>query len=60
MHNADYVVEEHVYPVAGWERMLADVEVAMEDVKVAKKMLQKQKKAALSETVKSYQNLGKM
>lgn len=60
MHNADYVAEEYVYPTTEWERMRMDVETAMADVKVAKKMLQKQKKAALSETVKGYQNLGKM
>lgn len=59
MHNADYVVEEHIYPATEWERMCADAEMAMTDVKVAKKMLQKQKKAALAETVKGYQSLAK-
>ena len=60
LHNADYVAEEHIYAAAEWERMCTDVEAAMMDVKVAKKMLQKQKKTALSETVRSYQNLAKM
>jgi accessory Sec system glycosyltransferase GtfB len=57
MHNADYVAEEHIYPVAEWEQMLVDVKTAMVDVKMAKRMLQKQKKAALSETEKGYQKL---
>lgn len=60
MHNVDYVAEEHVYPANEWERMRIDVEAAMADVKVLKKMLQKQKRAALAETVKSYQILGKI
>ena len=34
------------------------MEAAIVDAKVLKKMLQKQKKAALAETVKSYQKLG--
>ena len=58
MHNADYVAEEHVFLASEWERMCADVKTAMADVKVAKKMLQRQKRTALAETVKSYQKLG--
>lgn len=58
MHNVDYVAEEHVYPAIQWEKMCGDVEAALADGKVLKKMLQKQKRAALAETVKSYQNLG--
>ena len=55
LHNRDYVAEEHIYPADEMAKMLADVEAAMSDVKVIKKYLQKQKKAAMSETVKEYQ-----
>lgn len=57
LHNGDYVAGEHIYPAGEMDRMIADVENVMVDVKVLKKDLQKQKKAAMSETVKSYQNL---
>ena len=60
MHNADCVAEEHIYPAGEWERMRIDIETAIADEKKLKKMLQKQKKAALSETVKSYQHLGRV
>lgn len=59
-HNEDYLAEEHIYPADDWERMCLDVEAAIVDAKVLKKMLQKQKKAALAETVKSYQKLGRI
>ena len=57
LHNRDYVAEEHIYPTDEMAKMLADVEAAMSDAKVLKKYLQKQKKTAISETVKSYQTV---
>ena len=60
MHQADYTAEEYVYPANEWERMRMDAEAAMSDIKALKKMLQKQRKSALSETVKSYQNFGEL
>lgn len=58
-HNVDFVADEHVYSADEWERMCADVQSAMVDGKVLKKMLQEQKKAAMTETLKRYQKLGK-
>ena len=60
MHQEDYTAEEYVYPANEWDRMRMDAEAAMEDIKALKKMLQKQRKSALSETVKSYQSLGEL
>ncbi len=59
LHNETYVAEEQIFPASEWEKMAADIEAAMADGKIVKKQLQKQKKAALADTVKSYQNLGK-
>lgn len=59
VHNTNYVAEELTFPAENWERMAAEVKAAMGDVKVLKKQLQKQKKAALADTVKNYQSLGK-
>lgn len=59
IHNENYVADELVFSANEWEKMLADVKEVMADIRVLKKQLQKQKKAAMTETVKSYQNLGK-
>lgn len=54
-HNKDYVAKEHMYPAEEVSAMLADVKAAAADVKTLKKYLQRQKKAALSETIRAYQ-----
>lgn len=59
IHNDNYVSDELVFSASDWEKMCAKVESVMEDIKVMKLQLQKQKKAALAETAKSYQKLGK-
>ncbi len=57
VHNADFTAENNIYPADKWEQLCADVKIAMEDQKAMKKMLQKQKKAAMAEPVMSYQKL---
>ena len=56
-HNADYEAKEYIYPAAKWKQMCEDVKTAMADQKLMKKMLQKQKKAAMAEPADSYQRL---
>lgn len=58
LHNGEFTAAEHIYPAVEWERMKADVEAALGDGKALKKMLQKQKKAALAESAESYRSLG--
>jgi len=57
IHDPDFAAKEHIYPADKWEQMCADVKASVEDQKVRKKMLQRQKKSAMVETVKSYQKL---
>lgn len=57
VHNEDYIAKEHIYPSADVQQMISDVEAIMGDVKILRKYLQRQKKAAMSETVKGYQVL---
>lgn len=59
VHNENYVADELVFSASDWKQMCTNVETVMEDIKVMKAKLQKQKKAALAETAKSYQKLGK-
>ena len=54
-HNKDYVAKEHMYPAEEVSAMLAVVKAAAADVKTLKKYLHRQKKAALSETIRAYQ-----
>lgn len=56
-HNAEYIGAEHIFAAADWEQMKERAEAAMADGKVLKSMLQKQKKAALAETIENYQSL---
>ncbi|MCR2048535.1 accessory Sec system glycosylation chaperone GtfB [Acetatifactor muris] len=58
VHSEDFMAAEHIFPASEWEQMRTCAEAAMADTKVLRKMLQKQKKAALAESVESYRSLG--
>ena len=58
IHNEDYIATEHIYPANEMKRLLADTKMAMKDLKVMEQYLQRQKEAAMAETVEAYQNLG--
>lgn len=58
IHNEDYIATEHIYPANEMKRLLADTKMTMKDLKVMEQYLQRQKEAAMAETVEAYQNLG--
>lgn len=60
VHNIDFIAEDYIYSEADWEQMRMDIEAAMADENVIKKMLQKQKESALTETIENYQNFEKV
>ena len=57
LHNRECVTEECIYPAGKAKQMIADVRTAMSDGKALEERLQSQRKAAMAETVKEYQNL---
>lgn len=57
LHDEAYTAQEHIYPSEEVGRMIADVKAAMEDEKISKEYLQRQKRAGMSETVKSYREM---
>lgn len=54
LHNADYVAEEHVYPAAESDRLIAAIRAVMADEELLEEELKKQREAAMSEKVERY------
>lgn len=57
VHNQEDVAEEHIYPIAEFEKMRIDIKKIMGDEKIMKEHLQKQQRAALAENVNSYKEI---
>ena len=57
IHNGEYIAKEYIYPANEMERMLDNVKAAMMDGDVLDDCLQKQREAALSESIEAYQEL---
>lgn len=57
IHNRDCVMEEHIYPIEKFERMLQDVRNVMQDVEKMRRDLEKQRKYAVAENERTYADL---
>lgn len=57
VHNRDYVAEEQIYCKEDVAQMISDIQRAMTDGNVLEEHLQKQRDAALAESVETYQSL---
>ena len=57
LHNANYVAEEHIYPMENVDKMIADLKQILEKEDVAKEHLGLQYKFALLEDANRYANL---
>ncbi|XCP84452.1 accessory Sec system glycosylation chaperone GtfB [Roseburia hominis] len=53
-HNREYVADAHIYPAEEFNRMIADVEAAMENVTFMERHLDMQHKEALAEKTEMY------
>ncbi|MCI8799079.1 MAG: accessory Sec system glycosylation chaperone GtfB [Lachnospiraceae bacterium] len=56
-HNREYVAEEQIYPVEAFDKMVLDVREVLEDGKVMRRRLDKQRKYAMAESKKTYTDL---
>lgn len=57
VHERDYVAEEHIYPIAEFEVMKADVRAIMSDDALAQWHLDRQHKRAMAEEQEGYRNI---
>lgn len=57
LHNREYVAEEQIYPAAEFERMVSDISAVLEDEKVMRKRLEKQREYAMAETKETYMEM---
>ena len=56
LHNKDYIAEEHIYPEADPDSLIAALRRLAEDSVAVDHELVKQREAALAETKESYYN----
>lgn len=57
IHNKEYVLQDLIYPVAEFDRMVSDLKVVMEDVGIMEQRLKEQRKYALAESKETYVDL---
>ena len=56
-HNREYTAEEQIYSVDTFEKMVSDIRECLEDAKITRRRLEKQRKYAMAESRKTYTEL---
>ena len=57
LHNEEYVAEEHIYPVAEFEKMVSEIKAVMESEASLDQHLERQRRHALAENVETYRSV---
>lgn len=57
MHEKNYVADEHIYPMAEFERMKADIRAIMDDGAAMEWHLSRQHRHAMAEDKEAYRKI---
>lgn len=57
LHNGEYVAEEHIYPIAEFEKMVSEIKAVMESEASLDQHLERQRRHALAENAETYRSV---